>query len=131
MAATIAEIRNLMDSVSSSQLEDAVLTAHLTRSNNWVDNIKESTASTTDVDNAVRAVCIWFAYGAYTEGMDRQLGAVPEMAQWKLRHYKTVANLFLNDISKSAINLNEDLSKHIGLPPQVGFPISEGYKQST
>ncbi len=130
MAATIAEVRNLMDAVSATQLADDVLTAHLTRSNNWVANIADADASTTDVDNAVRAVCVWFAYGSYTEGMSRQIGAVPETAQWKLRHYKTVANLFLNDISKSAINLNEDLSKAIGLPPQVGLPDSEGYKQT-
>ena len=130
MAATIAEIRNLMDSVSAEQLADAVLTAHLTRSNSWVTNIADADASTVDIDNAVRAVCVWFAYGSYTEGMSRQIGAVPETAQWKLRHYKTVANLFLNDISKSAINLHEDLSKTIGLPPQVGLPDSEGYKQT-
>ena len=129
MAATIAEIRNLMDSVSASQLADAVLTAHLARAASWVTNISESTASTTDIDNATRAVCVWFAYGSYTEGIDRQLGAVPETAQWKLRHYKTVANLFLNDISKSAIDLNQDLSKTIGLPPLVEFPSSEGYEQ--
>ena len=130
MAATIAEIRNLMDSVSAEQLADDVLTAHLTRSNSWVTNVADADASTADIDNAVRAVCVWFAYGSYTEGMSRQIGAVPETAQWKLRHYKTVANLFLNDISKSAINLNDDLSKPIGLPPQVGFPESEGYKQT-
>ena len=130
MAATIAEVRNLMDAVSATQLADDVLTANLTRANNWVTNIADADATTTDVDNAARAVCVWFAYGSYTEGMSRQIGAVPETAQWKLRHYKTVANLFLNDISKSAINLNEDLSKLIGLPPQCEFPESEGYTQT-
>ena len=130
MTATIAEVRDLMDSVSASQLTNDVLTAHLTRSINWVDNIKESTAAVADVDNAVRSLCVWLAYGSYTEGMSRQLGSVPETARWKLEHYRRVAELFINDVSKSSIDLDEDRTRPIGLPPLVEFPTSEGWQKS-
>ncbi len=130
MTATIGEIRNLMDSVSASQLADDVLTAHLTRAINWVGNTSESTATAIDVDNAVRALAVWLAYGSYTEGMSRQLGSVPETARWKLEHYRRVAELFVNDVSKSAIDFDEDRKTPIGLPPLVEFPTSEGWQKS-
>ena len=129
MTATIAEVRDLMDSVSASQLSNDVLTANLTRSQNWIDNIKEATATATDIDNAVRSLCVWLAYGSYTEGIDRQLGAFPTTAKWKLEHYRRVAELFINDVSKSSIDFDDDHSP-IGLPPLVEFPTSEGWQKS-
>jgi len=136
MAVTIQSVRDLLDGVASKHVSDASITSNINRSARVVDNIIGTNVSSSDLvyDDAVRAMAVWLTYGTYTEGISEQLGNVSLAVQVKLDHFRQLAELFVNRISKESISFETDYKKGeplIGLPPEVfGLTTSEGYIES-
>lgn len=124
-------VRDLMDNIAASHLLAASINANIARFKRIVDDVKDPLETDTDkIDDAIRAGAVWLSYGTYVEGMSQNLGIVPPMAKQKLDHYRSVAELFLNRISKERIDLDKDGNELIGVPPEVmGLTTTEGYYQ--
>ncbi len=131
---SVVSVKALLDDVASNKLVDGTVTANIGRSLRIVNDVKDPAAKDTRVEDAVRAIAVWLSYGSYTEGITQALGNISVADEVKLNHFRKVAELFLNQISKESMGLDIDFSdqKMIGLPPEVAaLTTSEAYKQST
>ncbi len=89
--------------------QDAI-NSNINRSILLVNNVKQSTASTNMVDEAIKAVAVWLSYGTYMEGISRQLGNISEADEVKLNHYMKVAELFLAQVSSQPVDLGNPVT---------------------
>jgi len=131
---SVTSVKSLLDDVASNKLADATVTANIGRALRIVNDVKDPAAKDTRVEDAVRAIAVWLSYGSYTEGISQALGNISVADEVKLNHFRKIAELFLNQISKESMGLDVDFSdqKLIGLPPEVAaLTTSEAYKQST
>jgi len=134
MAITTTQIRELLDNPAAKSVPDNTIEANLDRSKRIVDNVKDPLAKQDDVEDAKRAVAVWLTYGSYMEGITQLLGNISVADKTKLDHLRTVAELFLNQISLSMVDL--DLSgsiseQPIGIDPSVfKLTTTETYSQS-
>lgn len=134
MAITVEEVKNFLEQPAQDFLADVTVTQNIERSQALVDTVKRADAILSAVEHAVRALAVWFVYGSYVEGMSQQLGAqgISEI-KTKLEHYRTVAQLFINTVSASAISLDPDgdLERMVGVPPEIlSLSDSEGYNDA-
>ncbi len=131
---SVVSVKSLLDDVASNKLADATVTANINRSRRIIEDVKDPLAKDTRVEDAIRAIAVWLSYGSYTEGITQQLGNISVADEVKLNHFRKVAELFLNQVSKESMGLDIDFSDQtmIGLPPEVAaLTTSEAYKQST
>lgn len=131
MAITVDEVKQLLEKPAQDFLSDATVTANIGRAEAYIDIVKRSSITEANEDHAGRSMAVWLTYGSYVEGMSQLIGAqgISEV-KTKLEHYRTVAQLFINLISASAISLDSDavLEMKIGVPPEIsGLSNSEGY----
>ena len=129
MTVSVQSVRDLLDNVASQHLLDASITANIDRYHRIVEDVQdESITDENKIDDAVRAGAVWLSYGTYTEGITQDLGNVSVAEETKLNHFRDIAELFLNRVSKERVDLaGESKNELIGVPPQVaGMTTSEG-----
>ncbi len=127
-------VKELIDDVASNKLKDDTVTANINRARRIVEDVRDPAAKDSRVEDAIRGIAVWLSYGSYTEGITQALGNISVADEVKLNHFRKVAELFLNQISKEAMGLDIDFSNQtlIGLPPEVtALTTSEAYRQST
>ena len=110
MAVNEQEVRSLLDKPAATSVSQDAINSNINRSILLVNNVKQSTASTNMVDEAIKAVAVWLSYGTYMEGISRQLGNISEADEVKLNHYMKVAELFLAQVSSQPVDLGNPVT---------------------
>lgn len=132
MAITIKQIKDLLDKPASRTVSDDSIQENLDRAKRLIDNLKNSSASQDDVEDAKRALCVWLTYGSYVEGISEQLGGIALADNVKLEHFQKLAELYINQIAQSPISLSDNsvLEQPIGIDPSVfKLTTTEAYPQ--
>jgi len=115
-------VRNLLDNPAASSVPGDTIAANITRSISIVNAVKDASATTVRVDHAVRATAVWLTYGSYMEGITQQLGNISVADETKLEHLRKVAELFINTISATSIDLDPDadaMNMLVGISPEA------------
>ncbi len=127
-------VRDLIDDTASKSIKDATIQANINRSKRCVVDVQSSTAKDTRVEDAIRAMATWLTYGSYSEGISQQLGGVPVSIQAKFDHFRKVAELMINKVSRELVDLDVDsMSEQPLIGDDIGIytmTISEAYTQS-
>jgi len=133
MVVSVQSVRDLLDNVASQHLHDNSIQANTDRYKRIVEDVQDpDIINQNKIDDAIRAGAVWLSYGTYTEGIAQDLGNISVADQTKLDHFRDVAELFLNRVSKERVSLDDNGEELIGVPPQVaGLTSSEGYLQSS
>ncbi len=97
---SVASVKSLLDDIASNKLNDETVTANINRSRRIVEDVQDPLAKDTRVEDAIRSIAVWLSYGSYTEGIAQALGNIAVADEVKLNHFRKVAELFLNQISK-------------------------------
>lgn len=133
MAVTETQVRNLLDGPAATSVLSATITDNIARCLIYVTDVQDADAVAANVDEAVKAMAVWLTYGSYMEGITQQLGAISIADETKLDHLRRTAELFINLVSSTPIDLNpENQMKNLqGVHPKVfTLSTSEGFKQS-
>ena len=130
MAVQLQKVKDLLDNPAATSVPNDTITANINRSIAIIDTIKDPDATITNVDHAVTAVAVWLTYGSYMEGITQQLGAISIADETKLQHLRRVAELFVNQISRSKFDLDPDEGDElVGTDPSAfKLTTSEAYK---
>ena len=133
MAVQIQKVKDLLDNPAATSVPNDTISANINRSQAIVDTVKDPDATTTNVDHAVTALAVWLTYGSYMEGITQQLGAISQADQVKLDHLRGVAELYVNQISRSKFDLDPDAEDElVGTDPSAfKLTTSEAYKFET
>ena len=134
MAVSNQQVRDLLDGPAATSVLDTTITANINRSTAIVNKVKDSSSIVANVDHAITAVAVWLTYGSYMEGISMQLGAISIADQVKLDHLRKVAELFINQIATTFVDLDPDNQKANmqGINPEVfTMTVTEAFKQDT
>lgn len=130
MTVSTTSVRDLLDHVAAEHLSETSIQANIDRYKRIIDDVADPDASTAKLDDAIRAGAVWLSYGTYIEGITQSLGNISVADETKLDHFRKVAELFLNRISRERISLEDD-DEEIMLPPEVTIlTTSEAYSQN-
>ena len=127
------EVRDLLDRPAATSVDANTITSNISRATIIVDGFAQTGSSTVNVDHAIRATAVWLSYGSYMEGISMQMGAMAVADQVKLDHLRTVAELFINQISGTFVDLNASNEKQElqGIDPTAyTLSTTEAYRQS-
>lgn len=111
MPVVIQDIRDLLDAVPNQSVPDPTIQKNIDRATNFVNSIKDASASVSLVEDAIRAMAVWLTYGSYSEGISEQIGETSQALKTKLDHYKSVAELYINMVSTEFISLDPKQKK--------------------
>ena len=128
MAVTEEDIRDFLDGPAASSVPAATITINLTRSKNFIDQVKQTGTTTAQDDDATGAMAVWLTYGSYMEGITEMLGSISLADETKINHYRKVAELFLGQIAGYTIDLDDPTK---GLEAQANIPIDPSTNSMT
>jgi hypothetical protein len=114
MAVNEQEVRSLLDEAPASSISSDSVNSHISRATLLVNNVKNASATQNMIDEAIKAIAVWTVYGAYTEGIAREIGSVPDAVQTKLNHFRKIAELFLAQVSGTPIDLENPVESNKG-----------------
>lgn len=128
MTIDITLIRNLLDGPAATSVPDDTITVNITRSVNFINQVKQTGTTTAQDDDASSAMAVWLTYGSYMEGITEQLGTISLADETKINHYRKVAELFLGQVAGYTIDLDDPTK---GLEAQANIPIDPGTAKMT
>ena len=120
MTVLILDIKYLLDAAATNAIPDETINENILRSDYFIEQVADSTATNEQKDHASRAMAVWLTYGSYTEGISQQLGNIGLAEKVKLDHFRNVAELFINQISQTPVDLNIENRQNVS----EGIPIT-------
>lgn len=107
MVVVIADVRKLLDGLSSKQVGDDTLSENLSDALVLVTRFARTTADASEKDVATKRIAVWLSYLSYSEGMSFQRGSTPTFMTKKSDAYRNSAELYLNMVSEEPIDLED------------------------
>ena len=120
MAVSEQNVRDFLDGTPATSVLAVTVTTNITRSKNFVDQVKQTGTTTAQDDDATAAMAVWLTYGSFMEGMTEMLGGISLADETKINHYRKVAELFLGQVAGYTIDLDDPTK---GLETQAQIPI--------
>ncbi len=128
MVVSEQRVRDFLDGPAASSVPADTITTNIARSESFINQVKQVGTTTTQDDDAVAAMAVWFTYGSYMEGITEMLGSISLADETKINHYRKVAELFLGQIAGYTIDLDDPTK---GLEAQANIPIDPSTNSMT
>ena len=134
MSVSEKNVRDLLDNPANTSVPQDTVLANITRAESFINKKATTTATVADKDHATAAMAVWLCYGSYMEGISQLLGNISVADQTKLDHLRKTAELFINEIASTYVDLDTDKvgEQMLGIPPAAfGLTTSEAFNQSS